>query len=180
MEKQLMTERLILRPWQESDLENLYHYASHPEVGPICGWTPHRDLEESRWVLKNILMVPETYAMVLRESGEAIGSISLLSGAGGNLPLEEGECELGYWLGRPHWGQGLTTEAAKALLRHAFEDLGCKGVWIGHVEGNDRSRRVIEKCGFRYRYTGEPEFRSALGEIRAGLKYYLSHTEWRK
>ena len=89
------TERLILRPWKMEDVESLFKYASHPKVGPICGWTPHKDLAESRWVLEHILMVPETYAMVLKETGEVIGSISLMFDKGSIAEIREGECELG-------------------------------------------------------------------------------------
>ena len=175
----LKTERLILRPWKEEDLEALFKYASHPEVGPICGWTPHKDMEESRWVLAHILMVPETYAIVLRETNETIGSISLMFGDSGNLPLAKGECELGYWLGYPYWGNGLTTEAARAMTAHAFDDLKCVGMWCCHCEGNDRSRRVMEKCGFTYRCTEEKIFRQSLGEARDRHKYYLSEEQWK-
>lgn len=176
----LKTERLILRPWMEEDLESLFKYASHPEVGPICGWTPHKDIEESQWVLKNILMVPETYAMVLQETGEAIGSISLMFGNSSNLPLTDGTCELGYWLANPYWGRGLTTEAAKALIDHAFDDLQCSGVWCCHMEGNDRSRRVMEKCGFQYDHSVEKVYRPSLGEERTSHRFYLSREKWKK
>ncbi len=172
------TERLILRPWKMEDAESLFKYASHPKVGPICGWTPHKDLAESRWVLEHILMVPETYAMVLQETGEVIGSISLMFGDAGNMPLQEGECELGYWLGVPYWGQGLMPEAAKALLHHAFEDLSCSGVWCGHFEGNLQSRRVMEKCGFVYDHTTEKRYRASLGIEGVGYVFFLSRTRW--
>lgn len=176
----LETERLFLRPWKMEDAESLFKYASHPKVGPICGWTPHQDPEESRSVLQNILMVPETYAMVLKETGEAIGSISLMFGDAGSLPMQEGECELGYWLGVPYWGQGLMPEAAKELLRHAFEDLNCNGVWCGYYEGNTQSRRVIEKCGFTYDHRAENEYCRAMNEYRTGYNYYLSYENWVK
>ena len=167
------TERLILRPWMNSDLNALYKYASHPEVGPICGWTPHKDLEESRWVLEHILMVPETYAMILRETDEAIGSISLIFDNSNDIFLAEGECELGYWLGRPYWGKGLTTEAACALIGHAFDDLNCVGMWCRHFEGNERSRRVIEKCGFVYHHTTEKNYRPSMECEGVSHVFYL-------
>ena len=176
----LETERLILRPWKMEDAESLFKYASYPKVGPICGWTPHKDLEESRSVLQNILMVPETYAMVLKETGEAIGSISLMFGKGSIASVREGECELGYWLAYPYWGTGLTPEAAKELLRHAFEDLNCSGVWCGHFEGNLQSRRVMEKCGFVYDHTTEAKYRASMDSIGAGYVFYLSRENWLK
>ena len=44
----LSTERLLLRPWRETDAESLYKYAKNPEVGPVAGWPPHKNIEESR------------------------------------------------------------------------------------------------------------------------------------
>jgi len=116
----LETERLILRPWEEADAKECYQYARDPRVGPIAGWAVHTSVENSRQVIRDVLMVPETYAIILKESGLPIGSIGLHHN---DLAEKEDEAELGYWLGVPYWGQGLVPEAARELLRHAFEDL---------------------------------------------------------
>lgn len=71
----LYTERLILRPWEESDAESLYEYAKDPEVGPIAGWPPHISVENSRDIIKTVLAVDETYAICKKEDQKAIGSI---------------------------------------------------------------------------------------------------------
>lgn len=63
----LETERLILRRWEESDAEDLYKYASNPDVGPIAGWPPHQSLDESKDVIKNVLNGKEAYAICLKE-----------------------------------------------------------------------------------------------------------------
>lgn len=60
----LQTQRLILRPWQESDAESLYQYASSPEVGPIAGWSVHTSVENSLQIIRDVLSAPETYALV--------------------------------------------------------------------------------------------------------------------
>ena len=73
----LETERLILRPWEETDAEECYKYAKDPRVGPIAGWPVHTSEEDSRQVIRDVLMVPETYAIVLKEIGIPIGSIGL-------------------------------------------------------------------------------------------------------
>ena len=64
----LETKRLILRPWEESDAEEYYKYAKDPLVGPICGWTPHTNIAESKRSIKNVLSAPETYAVVWKET----------------------------------------------------------------------------------------------------------------
>ena len=81
----LETERLILRPWEEDDAEDLYRYASDPDVGPIAGWPAHTSVENSREIIREVLSAPETYAVVLREEGHAVGSIGLMIGAASNI-----------------------------------------------------------------------------------------------
>ena len=100
----LHTERLILRPWDKADAENLYEYAKDDRVGPIAGWPPHTSVESSWEVIKNVLTAPETYAVCLKENNKAIGSIGLMSGKESNLDLPENEGEIGYWIGVPFWG----------------------------------------------------------------------------
>ena len=100
----LETERLVLRPWEDTDAEFLYKYASSPEVGPNAGWPPHTSIEESRASPKGILSRPETYAIVSKDTGHAIGSISLKIGKDSGLGIPENEAEIGCWLGTPILG----------------------------------------------------------------------------
>ena len=65
--------------------------------------------------------------------------------------------ELGYWLGKPFWGQGIMPEAAREIIRHGFEDIGMTKIWVGYYEGNTKSKRVQEKVGFRYQWRSEAE-----------------------
>ena len=125
MDKEIVTERLILRPWQESDAESLYKYARDPEIGPIAGWPPHTSVEDSLNVIRTIFSAPETYAVVLKETGEPVGSAGIMSGEGlHSAEMKADEGEIGYWIGRPYWGQGLIPEAVRCLLQRCFEDLG--------------------------------------------------------
>ena len=145
------TKRLILRPWEENDVEDLFACAKDPEIGPLCGWKPHRSRGESREILHRVLMVLENYAIVEKESGRVIGSAGLHSYNNSNIRgLQPGDMELGYWLGRPYWGKGYATEAGAALLRRAFVHLGAACVWAEAFEENCRSHRVQEKLGFKY------------------------------
>ena len=82
MDKEIVTERLILRPWQESDAESLYKYARDPEIGPIAGWPPHTSVEDSLNVIRTVFSAPETYAVVLKETGEPVGSAGIMDGEG--------------------------------------------------------------------------------------------------
>ena len=171
----LETERLILRAWEEADAEECYRYAKDPRVGPIAGWSVHTSVENSRQVIRDVLAVPETYAIVLKETGKIIGSIGLHRN---DLASKTDEMELGYWLGVPYWGRGLVPEAARELLRHAFEDLGLARVWCGYYDGNEKSKRVQEKLGFRYQWTSENVPVPQLGETRLGHVNLMTKDEW--
>ena len=171
----LETERLILRPWEETDAEECYKYAKDPLVGPICGWPVHSSVDKSRQVIRDFLMVPETYAIVLKETGLPIGSIGLHHN---DLASKDDEAELGYWLGVPYWGQGLVPEASRELLRHAFEDLKLVRVWCAYYDGNEKSRRVQEKLGFNYQWTSENVPVPQMGETRKGHVNMMTKEEW--
>ena len=67
----LKTERLLLRKWQESDAESLFEYAKNPEIGPIAGWPPHKSVEDSLQVIKNVLNGAESYAICEKREWES-------------------------------------------------------------------------------------------------------------
>ena len=95
-------------------------------------------------------MKPGTYAIVPKSVGKPIGSISLMFGNDANITLEEGESELGYWIGKRYWGNGYVPEAAKALIEHGMEDLRLTRIWCLCRTDNINSVRVQDKCGFRF------------------------------
>ena len=173
----LQTKRLILRPWREDDAEDLYTYARDPEVGPPAGWLPHTSIENSREIIRTVLSAPETYAVCLKETGRPIGSVGFHRN---DLAEDDDEYELGYWIGKPFWGQGLIPEASREMLRYAFEDLGMSRIWCGHYDGNVKSRRVQEKLGFVYHHTTEGIEVSLLGEIRTGHVMLMTRDVWEK
>lgn len=174
----LKTQRLILRPWNEDDAEDLYKYASDPDVGPIAGWPVHTSVKNSLEIIRTVLSLPETYAVCLKDDNKAIGSIGLKMGAATDMTDRRDECELGYWLGKPFWGQGIIPEAAKELLRYAFEDLKMRAVWCGYYDGNIKSKRVGEKCGFRYHHAVENLDVPLVGEVRTGHTTLLTKEDW--
>ena len=151
----LTTDRLILRPWEETDAEDLYEYAKDERIGPPTGWPAHTSVVESRGIIRTVLLAPETYAVCLKEDGRAIGSIGLMIGKQSNIGLPDTEAEIGFWIGVPFWGRGLIPEAVREISRYAFEDLHLETLWCGYFEGNDKSKRVQEKCGFIYQYTNK-------------------------
>lgn len=179
LDVKLETERLILRPWKETDAENLYAYASDPEVGPPAGWPPHTSVENSREIIKGVLSHKETYAVCLRD-GKPIGSIGLHLNGSTDMTDRDDECELGYWIAKPFWGQGMIPEAARELLRYAFEQLGMRAVWCGYYEGNDKSRKVQEKLGFVYQHQTEGIEVTLMNEIRTGHCNLMTKERWQR
>ena len=169
----LQTERLVLRPWSAEDADELYRYASDPDVGTPAGWMPHTSAEYSREIIETVFSAPETYAVCLKTDRKPIGAIGLHRN---DIAEDDDEYELGYWIGKPFWGQGMITEASREVLRHAFIDLGMNRIWCGHYDCNFKSRRVQEKLGFVYHHSTEGL--EVLGEIRTGHVMLLTREAW--
>ena len=172
------TERLLLRPWEETDAEDLYSYAKDPAVGPVTGWAVHTSVENSREIIRDVLSAEEIYAVCLKEDRRAIGSAGLTVGQHSNLALPDNEGEIGYWIGVPFWGRGLIPEAVRELIRHAFEDLALAVLWCGYFDGNEKSRRAQEKCGFVYHHTNRNIHWKQMDDIRTEHVSRLTKEEW--
>ncbi len=174
----LETKRLILRPWVETDDQDLYLYACSPEVGPSAGWPVHTSVENSREIIRNVLSSTETYAVIPKDFGHAVGSIGLMVGNASNIGLPDTEAEIGYWIGVPFWGLGMIPEAVQEILRHGFVDVGLEKIWCGYYDGNVKSKRVQEKCGFSYQYTRENVMCSLLNERRTEHISCIAKETW--
>lgn len=173
--KPLETERLLLRPFTEADAAGLYAYASHPEVGPLAGWKPHADEEESLRVIRDIFQPSDTLAVIQKSDGRLIGSAGFVGKHRTELgtPSEE----VGYSLARDCWGQGLIPEAVEAILRHAFLDLGYAAIWAAYYDGNRKSKRVMQKCGMTYRLS-RVELVEQLNQTRLAHYFAITRREW--
>ncbi|QXX80444.1 GNAT family N-acetyltransferase [Alcaligenes faecalis] len=174
----LQTERLILRPWQNSDAEDLYVYANDERVGPIAGWPAHTSVEESAEIIRTVFNMPEVYAVEQRDNGRAIGCIGILIGKNSNFKLSEEEGEIAYWIGVPYWGQGLIPEAVREVMRHAFETLKLNALWCGYFANNTQSHRVQAKCGFRHHRTEENKYNPFLRDYRTEHISRITAQEW--
>lgn len=171
---ELNTKRLTLREWQISDAADLFEYAKAPEVGPMAGWRPHISVDDSRRIIETNFSKAEDWAVVLNESGKVIGSISLMflrdiSPAGSTLKNAR---ELGYAMGRDYWGKGYMTEAVRVVLAYAFDVLALDSVEVSHSKDNIRSKRVIEKAGFKW--TGRVQRKLSDGTVKETVTYALS------
>lgn len=156
----IQTQRLRFRPWRESDAEALYKYASDPDVGARAGWPPHQSIEESRQVILNLFSNGHTWALELKETGEPVGCMGYYDSKESNIRIGEKDAEIGYWMAKPYWNQGLCTEALRAMIDWCFREKGFQSLWCDFFVDNPASGRVMEKCGFRD--TGEQNWCSHL------------------
>ncbi|MDY4526987.1 MAG: GNAT family N-acetyltransferase [Parabacteroides sp.] len=138
-----------MRRWKESDAETLFKYASDPDVGPRAGWPVHQSVEESREVIRKFFLNDSTWAIVLNETEEPIGCIGYFTHDKSNIPIGEQDCEIGYWVGKPYWNQGICTEALQLMLDYCVNVMHFGQIWLDYFTGNSASGRVMEKCGFQ-------------------------------
>lgn len=146
----LQTKRLILRRMRASDDADMYEYASQPSVSEYLLWSPHQSREQSYHYLRS---VQECYkraeffdwAITLVDSGKMIGTCGYTT-----LDADHSRAEIGYVLNPRYWGQGIACEAAKAAIGYAFDVLNVNRVEAHYMVGNERSRRVMEKCGMSF------------------------------
>lgn len=174
--KTIETERLILRDWDVDDVDDLYEYAKNPNVGPHGGWKPHESKLESLEIMQTLFIDKyDSWAIVYKENGKVIGSIGYETD-----PKRPGiNCrELGYAIGEEYWGNGIMTEAARAVIQFGFEELGLDLISIYRNPQNGRSGRVIDKCGFTYEGTLRRAYQIYDGTIRDVACYSMTKEEY--
>lgn len=144
------TKRLLLRAWRETDLNDFYEYASVEGVGEMAGWPPHESVAITQEVLRSFINQKNELAIVNKENGKVIGSLGLHE-SWANDDNEYSHLKMkniGYVLSKDYWGKGLMTEAVTAVIEFCFREFDLDALTCGHIPGNIRSKRVIEKCGF--------------------------------
>lgn len=182
--KIMETERLILRAPTLEDAQDMYEYAKSPNIGPNAGWKPHENIEESKKILQ--MFVDDNvnsdekgyvYAIELKENNKFIGSIGIHRNDKIRNAIEK-TAMLGYVLSEDYWGKGIMTEAANAILKYCFEEEKLWLVSVYHYDYNKRSRRVIEKLGFKFE--GVLRYSTQLLDARVcdDWTYSMTHTEY--
>lgn len=166
----LVTERLVMRPPHIDDLEELIALADNRKVAEMLARmpNPYGEVEGKRFIEMTASSEEAIYALTLGDSGRFIGCAG--------LNMTERGLELGYWIGEPYWNKGFATEAAHALVDHAFRATTISALHVSCRVINPASRRVIHKCGFQYAGQG------MLNSIVAGKvpveRYRLDRKTW--
>ena len=145
--KTIETSRLVLREFRQSDLDDFFAYAKSEKVGPMAGWKPHENIEESQKILNMFIEENEVWAIEDKHLNKVIGSIGLHQDAKRSNPQAR---MLGYVLSEDYWGSGIMLEASRALLNYAFNECRYDLVSVYHFPFNLQSKSVIEKIGFKY------------------------------
>lgn len=171
------TPRFFLRYWEESDAERLFQIAKVPELGKNAGWEPHKSVEESLDIIRTVLTFPTSFAVCEKESSQIVGCAGFLPSASSYLDIPTTEAEIGYWVAKERWGQGIATETTKAVVELCFERLEYQRLWCTSFSGNLSSQRVQSKCGFKFLSSQDaaPKLREPSDNITIST---LSRADW--
>ena len=178
--KQIETERLILRPFVKKDAAAMYrNWASDPEVTKFLSWPTYKTVDTAHEILN--IWVPQyaddtfyQWAIELKDICEVIGSISVV-----NFDDRVDMVEIGFCIGKNWWGQGIMTEAFRAVIDFLFEEVGVQRIEAGHDPNNPASGAVQRKCGLTYEGTLRRSIRSNQG-ITDKAVYAILKEEWEK
>ena len=173
----IRTKRLVLRRFTVADAQNMFdNWASDSRVTRFLTWLPHESAEATAQLLALWCKEYENenyYNWVITMDGTPIGNISVVQ-----LSERSKRAELGYSLGHAHWGRGIMTEAAKAVIAFLFTEVGINRVGISHAVENPASGRVAQKCGLSFEGTKRAYFKAASGEYLDISDYGITRSEW--
>lgn len=164
--KIIETKRLIIRQFEQGDLDDFYEYASVDGVGQMAGWNPHENKEKSQEILNMFIEENKTFALFHRDDKKVIGSLGIEKYKRENELTEFNNYigrELGFVLSKDYWGKGLMPEAVNAVINYLFNELNYDFLTSGYFIFNNQSKRVQEKCGFK-------PYRKLIIETRMGTK----------
>ena len=151
MTRIVFTDRLILRPLEEKDAEDVFAWVGDPIVNRYMQYSVYKDIEQVKKWIKQAKSKDYEFGFELKETGKVIGAGSV------KFDAEQNSYELGYNPNRGFWNQGYATEAAKAMIKWAYETLGARDFFARHANANTASGKVIRKCGFQFEQYGQYE-----------------------
>jgi len=146
----LESERLVLRPLNLDDAVVVARLAGSREIADMTITIPHPYSEEQAraWIAtqtnRSGTAKEMVFSVAAKEDSQLVGTVGLRE-----IDVEHSQAEMGYWIGVPTWGRGYATEAARRLVRFAFEDLKLNRVYAHHMVRNPASGRVLEKVGMK-------------------------------
>ena len=174
--QRIVTDRLILRRFTKKDAEDMYIWASNPNVVKYLSYQPHKSTKDSKSILRKWIASyrkQDTYNWAIEYKSICIGNISVVS------QEENGYiCHLGWQIDEKYWNQGLVTEAAKAVVDFLFTEVGCDRISSAYDTRNVGSGRVMQKIGMKYEGCLRRYYYQKDGSIGDRNFYAILRNEW--
>ena len=142
---------IYLRAIKEEDYKDMYEYGKDDEVTKWLLWDTYNSIEDAINSINNVFLtrpeknLPCAHAIIHKEDNKMIGTCDYCF-----INWEDSVGEIGYCINRDYWNRGYVTKVCKAIIKYGFEYLGLEKIFIRHVKENIGSKRVIEKCGFKF------------------------------
>jgi RimJ/RimL family protein N-acetyltransferase len=175
----LQTTRLILRPFELSDADEVQRLAGDRAIADTTLNIPHpyEDGMAEEWISTHLPRYEAgelaNFAVVLREGNALIGAIGLM------IAARFDRAELGYWIGKPYWSNGYCTEAGQAVLHYGFETLRLNRIHSSHLTRNPASGRVMQKLGMAHEGTARQH--SKKWDVLEDLELYgILKADWKR
>lgn len=170
--KSIESDRLLLRSWSKHDYQDLFEYASDPRVGNNAGCSLLKTNDQAIEVISNYINADRSYAIFLKSENKVIGSIGM-----DNLTPDESmkqfvQCYIGFAINPKYWGNGYATEAVRSFTNSLFVESDMDLIWSSHYYFNERSKNVLNKCGFEYKFTRESIIK-AFGNTQVSELFYI-------
>lgn len=162
MDFEIHTDRLYLRPVESSDAELMWPYVTDPEIAKYMSWEPHQNIEETREFVRRLQRDKEEgkgFTWSIFWEDDFCGIFSIIAIAHKHRALTYDKGELAYWCASGLQGKGIMSEAGKAVVRFAFEELGLHRLVVSHFAENTHSEKLIKRLGFRFVGTEREAFK---------------------
>lgn len=172
--KAIETERLFLRKWQKSDVVDLFDIMKNPSV-IMGGWKPHPNINASIEILNEYIESNERWAIELKNTGKVIGSIRVYPDNNRGKFFAK---TINYVLSEDYCGNGYMTEAVKRIIEYLFEELNIDLLSAFHYPDNDKSKKVLERCGFQYEITIEQGSTRYDGQVFDSVCYSILRSDY--
>lgn len=165
------TARLILRGWKDDDYLDFHEFICDERAYQSAESRVILDIEESKNSIKTYILYNQSYAIILKSENKVIGSIGMDDIAPDEELKNFNQRYIGYTINPNYWGNGYAPEAVKILIKYLFEELHLDLIWSSHYDFNIKSKRVIEKSGFNYKFSREKILKT-LGNITVKEIFY--------
>jgi ribosomal-protein-alanine N-acetyltransferase len=176
----IITDRLVLRGWKTDDYMDMYEFNSDEKINPSAGCSIIKDMDKIKHCLNLYILYNQSYAIVLRSENKVIGTIGM-DEISPDLSLKDlKQRYIGFRINSKYWGYGYATEAAKSLINYLFKDLNLDLIWSSHYSFNVKSKRVIDKCNLKYKFSRFVKVKALGNRTVEELFYNISQNEYNK